>query len=540
MNMQAFDPVEFEERISKLPMEQLIRQSAQTAELVKQNPKNFELRFSLALMLCRTEEYQGAVIQLKKAHKQKPNSEIILKTLCELLLLEQKKYGDALKYLKKWAFLRKDLAIIWTHIAECQMQLGKIDQAFESLGHAKRINPKEQEIYLVSADVHSKTGNAEAAMADARQALKIEKNKKAMARISGLPGFATDIEMVESVVHFADSSEDQNLVGYLYNQAASGFEELKEYDRAFEYYRKSNEEPSKHLDKESTLVGFSNVRETFSLDFIKSKQRFGHETDQPIFIVGMPRSGTTLTESILAGHPEILDNGELGYMHTKMKQWGLYTKVDPLLRQALPTMQKHFHDAPDHFWKNIAEGYMNVSGFNRKSSKRQVDKLPHNFMSVGLISIVFPNAKIIHCRRNPIDCALSCYKQSFSEFHSYATELEFLGLYYRQYWEMMNYWREILPGRMFEVYYEDTVANTEIVARNMIDHLGLEWDDRCLDHTGSKKTVKTASIWQVRQPIYTSSVAKWKHYEKQLQPMIKAMGSCVSEYDAELAALPSD
>ncbi len=128
-------------------------------------------------------------------------------------------------------------------------------------------------------------------------------------------------------------------------------------------------------------------------------------------------------------------------------------------------MAKYYQGLPDSMFKSIGQSYFKQQGFNNKNHKKQVDKLRHNFMAVELISTVFPNAAIIHCRRHPVDCALSCFKASFSKFHSYATDLKFLGLYYRQYWEIMKYWREVLPGKMFEVYYEDTVVNTELVAR---------------------------------------------------------------------------
>lgn len=536
-SLQAFDPIAFEEEIQKVPMDQLMRKSAETSELLKRNPRQFELHFALALMLCRTEEFVSAANHLKKAQKLNPRSEIILKTLCEILLLEMKRYNDALKYLKKWGFIRRDLAIIWAYMAECQLNIGKTKDALETLDKAEKIDPREQHLHIIRGEVYSKLGNADSAMSSLRKALAIEENEKVVAKLAMLPNFEADQDALDAVIRVADKSDQPGQQTFLYSAIASGFEKRKEYDLAFRYFELSNERPSLRLDRESTLACFQNTKETFTAEFLAEKSGLGLNSDQPIFIVGMPRSGTTLTESILAGHPGIIDNGELPYFHAHMKQNGAYLKVNELLKDRLPSMKNFYEGIPPSEFARIGERYFESNGYQKKNKNKQVDKLPHNFMAVGLIATVFPNAAIIHCRRNPVDCALSCYKSSFSEFHSYATDLKFLGLYYRQYWELMKFWREVLPGRMFEVYYEDTVSNTELVARKMIDHIGLEWDDNCLDHTASKKTVSTASMWQVRQPIYTTSVAKWKHYESHLQPMIEGMGSCISDYEAELAEL---
>jgi len=157
---------------------------------------------------------------------------------------------------------------------------------------------------------------------------------------------------------------------------------------------------------------------------------------------------------------------------------------------------------------------------------------------MGLISVLFPNAKIIHCRRHPLDNCVSLFTNSMGSYHNaYKTDLTTLGLYYRQYLQLMDHWRKVLPNQFHEVYYEDVVGNTELNARNMIDYLGLNWEDSVMDRKGSQKAVKTLSVWQVRQPVYTSSSGRWKVFEKHLGPLIDALGPVVAEYEAELTAL---
>lgn len=158
------------------------------------------------------------------------------------------------------------------------------------------------------------------------------------------------------------------------------------------------------------------------------------------------------------------------------------------------------------------------------SASRIIDKMPHNFELVGLIAILFPNARIIHCRRDAIDNCVSCFISSFSEAHGYAADLGILGQYYREYDRLMRHWQTVLPGRILENRYEDLISDQEGQSRRLIDHLGLPWDDACLRFFDKAGSVRTLSRWQVRQPIYTSSVKRWKNYEGKIQPLIDALG----------------
>jgi hypothetical protein len=155
--------------------------------------------------------------------------------------------------------------------------------------------------------------------------------------------------------------------------------------------------------------------------------------------------------------------------------------------------------------------------------KHITDKVPHNFLRLGLIALLFPNVKIIHTKRDPIDTCLSIFFQNFGAVHDYASDLSNLGFHYKQYQRIMRHWHEVLPGRILDVNYEDTIADPEFWSRTLIDHIGLEWDDACLAPHKLERTVKTASHWQVRQPIYKTSVQRWKNYEEFLQPLIEAL-----------------
>jgi len=191
--------------------------------------------------------------------------------------------------------------------------------------------------------------------------------------------------------------------------------------------------------------------------------------------------------------------------------------------------------------KDLAQDYLRRYAGIMGSTLHFTDKLPHNFQNVGLIHLLFPNAAMIHVRRHPLDNCLSLYSNSMNKFHNeYKTELPKLGLYFRHYLQLMDHWREVLPGRMHEVFYEDLVANTEWNARAMIAHIGLEWEDGVMNRAGSQRSVRTLSNWQARQPVYSTSKGKWRNYEKFLGPVIDALGPYVEAYEKELATLTTE
>ena len=236
-----------------------------------------------------------------------------------------------------------------------------------------------------------------------------------------------------------------------------------------------------------------------------------------MFIVGMPRSGTTLTEQILASHPQVAAGGELKALWRIMQRAEKIAQQDDASRRQLEALN------PETINAEAAEYLAALSRVSR-TADRVTDKMPHNFQALGTIALMFPNARVIHCVRSPMDTCLSCYTHRFNEGHAYANDLATLGLYYREYARLMDYWRAVLPIRMLESRYEDLIADQEGASRRLIAFLDLEWDDACLDFHKTQGTVRTLSRLQVRQPLYGSSVAQWKRYEKHLGPLKEALG----------------
>jgi hypothetical protein len=239
------------------------------------------------------------------------------------------------------------------------------------------------------------------------------------------------------------------------------------------------------------------------------------DSDRPVFIVGMPRSGTTLTEQILASHPKVFGAGELGLMGqaAQMLRRG---SVDSLASASGDSLAK------------ATAFYLREIGRIDGEAARVTDKMTANFLRLGLIARMFPNARIVHCRRDPMDTCLSCFQQNFRAAHlSWTCDLADLGHYYCQYRRLMDHWRQILPaGSMLEVDYEDTVSGLETQARRLVDFVGLEWDDACLRFHEADRTVVTASHSQVRRKVYAGSVGRWRRYGGGLRPLADALSEC--------------
>jgi tetratricopeptide (TPR) repeat protein len=264
------------------------------------------------------------------------------------------------------------------------------------------------------------------------------------------------------------------------------------------------------------------LRTLISRDFIQARQGYGTLSTTPIFIVGMPRSGTTLIEQVLASHPQISGAGELP----------LLDQVAGAARRLLPGIP-HFPEmmsdmSPADF-RAVGELYVETISQRAPTATHIVDKMTVNFLLVGLIHLAMPNATIIHAVRNPVDTCLSCFSMHFTSGHEHTYDLAELGRYYRHYRELMAHWHDVLPpGRIMDVHYEELVADLEGVAQGMVSHCGLAWNDRCLDFHRNERPINTASAVQVRKPIYRDSIGRWRKYEPMLGPLLAELGTCVA------------
>jgi hypothetical protein len=251
---------------------------------------------------------------------------------------------------------------------------------------------------------------------------------------------------------------------------------------------------------------------SFGRQFLHRAYAFGTESETPVFIVGMPRSGTTLVEQILASHPDTFGAGETRNIQRLVSQFGRPGEYPECVARLDVNVARR-----------LADEY--VLELHRRSGgkARVTDKLPGNFHHLGLIATLFPRAQIIHCQRDPRDTCWSCYFHNFQEV-TYNCDLETLGGYYREYERLMSHWKACLPVPIFEVHYEQLVEEPERIIRELIAFCGLKWNDDCLRFHETRRPVRTASNLQVRQPVYQHAVGRWRNYTRHLGTLLTALG----------------
>jgi hypothetical protein len=297
----------------------------------------------------------------------------------------------------------------------------------------------------------------------------------------------------------------------LHHALGKYYDDVDDRDAAFHHHRRGNElarASRSRYDRAEMTQRVTRTLAAFDRHALAALRPGGLASERPVFVVGMPRSGTSLTEQILASHPEVHGAGELLY-------WILAADAE------------HAASAEKRA-ATIAElGRAYLEGLTTQSpdASRVVDKLPVNFRNIGLIHAALPGARFIHLERNSLDTCLSIYFQGFSASHSYATDFGDLAHYYHEYRRLMAHWRAVLPPQtLLDVRYEDLVDDPESWSRRMLAHIGLPWDPRCLEFHRTHRPVLTASNWQVRQPISKGSVDRWRRYERFIGPLREALG----------------
>ena len=329
-----------------------------------------------------------------------------------------------------------------------------------------------------------------------------------------------EIATIEQILRDPNLRSDQRAP--LHHALGKIYNDIGRYEDALDHFIQGKKYKGMKFHMELHKRTYANLRRIFTKTFFAARPGFGNGEARPVFIVGMPRTGTTLTEQILASHPKIHGLGELPDMR-KIGQTLNYGQPEPgAFSDAVEAM-------PAKDARGLADRYLRVMARMPEGTVLGTDKSPHNFELLGVIALLFPNAHIIHCRRDPMDTCVSCFMQNFNESHGYNSDLSIIGAYYREYAWLMDHWRAVLPLKMFELDYEKMVADQEGMSRKLIDFLGLEWDDACLEFFNTERTVATPSRWQVRQPIYTTSVKRWKRYGAYLDPLKEALRDLFAE-----------
>ena len=301
---------------------------------------------------------------------------------------------------------------------------------------------------------------------------------------------------------------------------AKAYEDLEDYDRSFQHLLEGNalKRRSIRYDQAATMDQLNRTKDVFTIELMDALRDVGDPSTAPIFIVGMPRSGTTLVEQILASHPKVFGAGELNHVINAVAKLALRNEGTTAGFPEVVTSMR------GEAFSQFGATYVSAIRALAPNAERVTDKMPLNFAYAGLIHLALPNARIIHVRRDPLDTCFSCFSKLFAEDQPYSYHLGELGRFYRSYQSLMEHWRAILPpGVMLDVDYEEVTANLDMQARRIIRHCGLDWNDACLRYYQINRPVRTASAVQVRQPIYSSSIGRWRPYQHWLRPLMEGL-----------------
>ena len=406
--------------------------------------------------------------------------------------------------------LRPDYVHAHTSLARVLRQQGRAVAAEASCRKALHMAPDNAGSMAFLAELHADRGEFAEAEALFKRSLEIDPDLPA-----AWAGLVRCRRMTDSDLTWLAAAQ-RLIAGRLplrqeiYLRFAMGkyFDDVRNYEQAFESYRVANELTRKYgvvFERSELTRQVDRILHTYGREWLSQVRCYGVPSERPIFIVGMPRSGTSLAEQILASHPAVFGAGELPFWHDAAMVFD-----SPALGTAT---QEGMIGA-------FAQAYLRQLRELSPDALRVVDKMPDNFKLLGLIHASLPNARIIHMQRNPIDTCLSIYFQNFSMAHDYANDLEDLAHYYSEYLRLMTHWRATLPeGVILDVGYEELVSQPRESIRRMLGFVGLPWDERCLDFHATNRTVITLSRWQVRQKLTTSSVDRWRNYERFVGPL---------------------
>ncbi len=441
--------------------------------------------------------------------------------LLGVLLGEVGNYAQAVELISRAIAMAPDQPLYHYNLGNVFRDLGRLEEAVASYRKALAIEPDFAMAHNNLGNVFRDLGRLEEAVASYRETLAIEPDfamaHRNMATIKKHSKYDDDIKAMEETYARAEISDNQRM--YLAFGLGKAFEDLQQYETAFDFFLEGNtiKRRTQGYPIEEQETFFNELREIFDSSLFEKYQSAGCKDETPIFILGMPRSGTTLVEQILASHPHVHGVGEIETLSQVASN-----RFTGLTGAALAESIRRC-DAIE--FERIGIEYIAAIRKYSKKARFVTDKMLSNFQYIGLIKLILPHAKVIHCRRNPQDNCMSIFKCFFASKNlAYAYDLSELGRYYNRYRDLMKHWHSVLPGFLYSVQYEDMVANQVEQTSGLLEHCDLEWDDACLEFFKSDRPVKTASAEQVRRPIYKDSVQSWKRYEKQLAPLLEILG----------------
>jgi len=488
--------------------------------LLDADPRNARLRFDYAHALAKAGRVSRASEEYTRVIALEPKNADAHNNLGNLLKVRGR-LGDAEYHLRQAAALRPDDPNILNNLAGALDESGKGVDAREICRKALTLHPDDFHSRSIMVRSFLNDGLFDEAMATIQEMPNTGAGALQrcflMANNHSYRFTDDDIRVLESALE--EPSLTSPLRADVCFTLGRALHNRGDHAKAFRFYQDGNclldvNGEAGWIDRRLNLAKRARV---FTADVFQRFAGLGTPSEKPIFIVGMPRSGTTLLEQILASHPDVVGGGELpdieDFAHGLAEKHGTEDYLNCIANLDESTIGA------------ATEQYLSRLDAISPSALRVTNKMPANFLHLGLIAVLFPGARIIHCTRDPRATCLSIFFHKFLGYHPYAYNLQKLGRYYRLYTRLMEHWRKVLPLAIHEVRYEDLVADPERVSRDLLEHCGLAWDVRVLRFHETRRSVQTASLWQVRQPLYRDSVDSWRRYEADLAPLLEALQS---------------
>ena len=493
--------------------------------------------------------------------KKNPNNVNALRHLAVAYWQDSQRLDDAHALLRRATELAPDFTGAWLTMGALFMHMHKFVEAVEAFGKATELEPGNAEaweglgnansramypekaiaafekvIALGKANPHTlsayawdlKTiGNQDAALDAYRKAIRAKPSfGPAYWSMANLKVFNFEESEIDEMLKQVDSGKLSDVEDVHFRFAlGKAMEDKQDYERAWHYYHTGNQRQRMLVNYEPSELEkrFTAIKSVFNEEFLQERSGVGFDATDPIFIVGLPRSGSTLIEQILASHSQVEGTSELPVLGRIAESIGRYRTDGVRYPEAV-------RDLRNKDFRGYGKQYMEDSQRYRATDKPLfTDKLPNNFPSVGLAALILPNAKIINARRHPFDSCLGGYKQLFGAGQNFTYDMLDLAHYYQQYDALIKHWHSVLPGKVLDVHYEETVTDLETQVRRILEHCELPFEESCLRFHETERAVKTASSEQVRQPIYTGALGKWRRYDEHLDLWKEQLGHIIDE-----------
>jgi len=429
-------------------------------------------------------------------------------------------YEHAVAEYRKAVELSPKYTAALINMARTQRDMDLPEEARATLALAMELEPENPEALLVEGVLNEQMGDRDAAASSFKGAIsqlpEMTVAHYYLSQIKGREGTDNEFEDMRELDKRTDLTPKARM--YLEFGLFRACDQRALYDDAFAHLAAGNaiKAESTPYDDVDTAQYIAAIVDSAATAKEKLGDSPGLQDSRPVFVLGMPRSGTSLTEQILASHSEVAGAGELSFAYDTAHS------IRDMVQQKFPD---NMTSLTAEQYLELGERYLQRHSTENLAARYVVDKTPLNFQYIGMLALALPQARFIHCHRDPVANCFSIHRMPFDEKQTYAHSLEALGTYYNRYWKFMQDWHEIFPGRILDVRYEDTVGDIDNQSRRILDFLDLPFEEQVLDFHKTKRLVKTPSASQVRQPIYKDAVAAWKNYEKHLQPLIDVLAT---------------